>query len=405
MRKIVVNYAVFCASVFLAMSKPALSICLLSSAHEPLDERLYHHFAKTFAQAGHRVTILCATEFLQKEENGIVWDSFEGNFMRPSAKIRIFRQKLTFHKPDIVLSQEPLPTLAGYLYKTNAGKKVKLIYDITEWHPSQTQLRKYPNFLKRCWQGLVLACFNLFSAMLANAFVYGEMAKRFPYRFLFPFKKSTVVGYYPENELFVQNMFVPKSESDEWVLGYTGIVNEERGMFRFLEAVHFFSKTHPSVRLRLLMVVWFEKEAFKTQFETKLAALKNVKVTLYPKLPLLEFCEKIGEMDICFDLRKANWENNNSLPIKIFYYMASGKPVIYTRLKAIVNEVPQISEFGHLVDASNSQEVSEAIAKYVFQPQVYKRHCEQAKSFYNSRYNWKLISPNLLRFVEKLYHD
>jgi glycosyltransferase involved in cell wall biosynthesis len=376
----------------------------MSSAHQPLDDRLYHHLAKTFQKAGHHVTIICSTGILQSKEGGITWDSFEGNFMNSLSKIAAFRERLSIHNPDIIISQEPLPTLAAFLHKRKSARRVKIVYDITEWQPSQTQLRKYKHGMNRMWQAARLACFSLFAAMLADAFIFGELAKRFPYRYLFPFKKSTIVGYYPEKELFENHKPPGQNTKNEWVLGYTGILNEERGIFRFLEAVQQFQEKWPSVKIRLLVVGWFENVHFQQQFEQKIAKLNEVILMFYPQLPLLEFCRKVAEMDICFDLRKTNWENNHSLPIKLFYYMAAGKPMIYSRLKAIENEVSEIKECAQLVNPKNTSEIVEAIERYILHSEEYMRHGQNARALFETRYNWNLVSIHLLRFVESIGH-
>ena len=77
----------------------------------------------------------------------------------------------------------------------------------------------------------------------------------------------------------------------------------------------------------------------------------------------------IERMDICFDLRTRNFIYSNSLPIKIFEYMACGKPFIYSDIKPIKDEM-NTTEFGVLVNPENQNEILNAIENYLQNPGI-----------------------------------
>ncbi len=90
------------------------------------------------------------------------------------------------------------------------------------------------------------------------------------------------------------------------------------------------------------------------------------------------FTEAFSDADLCFDLREFNFENHHSLPIKLFYFMAAGKPVIYSNLKGIRKHMGKLS-FGYLVDPGNEKIISDIIIKYVKNPHLYETHALNAK--------------------------
>jgi len=385
------------------MTTKSLSISIISSSHEPMDERIYYHFAKTLNDEGHKVSIICSTQTINSIEKNILFDSFDDSELNFKGKLNRFKQKLSVYDPDVIISQEPLTNIAAYLYKRNSSKNIKIIYDITEWHPSVSQLRNIKNIFYKTFRSVSLLLFNLFSSIWVNAFIFGETSKQFPYRYLFPFKKSVLISYFP-NPIDISSPTL-KIPSDEWTFGYTGILNKERGFFRFLEAMIIVIKKHPEKKIKLLIIGTFENEQFKEAYSTITKSLNEISISLFPALSYLEFCSKISEMDICFDLREQSWEYNHSLPIKLFYYIASGKPVIYSDLKAIRKDVEEISKFGELVNPKNTHEIVSTIEKYILNSVHYESQSKNALNCYRQTYNWDKISPAFLDFIQRINHD
>jgi glycosyltransferase involved in cell wall biosynthesis len=385
------------------MTVKSLSICIISSSHEPMDERIYYHFAKTLNQEGHKVSIICSTQLINSNENNITFDSFDGTNFNFKKKLKTFQEKLNVYNPDIIISQAPFTNIAAYLYKRNKNKNAKIIYDVTEWHPSISQLRNSNIVFQKAYFSISLAIFNLFSTILVNAFIFGETSKQSPYRFLFPFKKSVIVSYFPNPIYFP--IPVLKSTFEEWTFGYTGILNKERGFFRFLEAISIFKNKHPEKKINLLIIGKFENKQFENDFYNLKPTLNNIEVNFYPTLSYLEFCNKISEMDLCFDLREKSWEYDNSLPIKLFYYMASGKPVIYSDLKAIRKDVEEIVDFAKLVNPEHKSEIVSVIENYILNTDFYDSQSKNASNLFLQTYNWNNISPAFIHFIENLSND
>src|SRR5690606_12571193 len=112
------------------------------------------------------------------------------------------------------------------------------------------------------------------------------------------------------------------------------------------------------------------------------------------------FTETFADAELCFDLRELNFENNHSLPIKLFYYIGAGKPVIYSDLKGI-REHMDVSGFGELVDPRNAEIISDLIVNYIRNPEYYFAHAIQARKEFEEKYNWKIIQDSFVDFVKK----
>ncbi|MFP7656332.1 glycosyltransferase [Chryseobacterium proteolyticum] len=158
------------------------------------------------------------------------------------------------------------------------------------------------------------------------------------------------------------------------------------------------------MEIAILIIGSSRKEKDEKYFSYLLSKYKWENITIKKPASFETFTEAYAEADLCFDLREMSYENHHCLPIKIFYYAASGKPVIYTDLKATRQHV-DVSEFGVLVDPEDDDAISDAIINYIDHPEVYNRHALNARQEYEEKYNWNLIKKRFTDFVKQSLHN
>ncbi|WP_277110791.1 glycosyltransferase, partial [Chryseobacterium taklimakanense] len=129
----------------------------------------------------------------------------------------------------------------------------------------------------------------------------------------------------------------------------------------------------------------------------KSSSVKDIKIS--EPVDFRNFTQSFSEAHLCFDLRELNFENHHSLPIKLFYYMSSPKPVIYSRLKAINGHL-NISDFGYLVDPEDSSIICRYIINYLENPELYQKHALNARRHFEKRCNWEAISQDFVDFIK-----
>ncbi|WP_435522428.1 hypothetical protein [Chryseobacterium indoltheticum] len=112
-----------------------------------------------------------------------------------------------------------------------------------------------------------------------------------------------------------------------------------------------------------------------------------------------EFTKSFADADICFDLRAFNFENHHSLPIKLFYYMGAGKPIIYSSLKGIRKHM-DVSGFGYLVNPKDSKKIADYIETYLKEAQLYHLHANNARKEFMQNYNWEVIKNSFVNFIK-----
>jgi glycosyltransferase involved in cell wall biosynthesis len=385
---------VYICGAFSLIRMEANTIVFLSSSHLPLDDRIFYHMATSLSKF-YRIVIVTSSENSKRSYRNIEIDCLDGKDMSKREKILFFRERLTVYHPGIIICSEPLPIVAAKKYKSGMQDVIRIIYDVTEWYPSKKNLNGM-SLLKKALVACKLSVFNVFASSLADGFLFGEYYKSLPYRWLFPFKKWEMIGYYPDLKYidYKEPVFTP----DKICLGYTGRISNEKGIGHFIEVAKRVKLKRPELEVKLKIIGWFVNSKEKEEFEYLCDMLRDIKVEYLERQDFECFSEKVQDMDLCFDLREADIENRYCLPIKLFYYAACGRPVIYSNLRAISKEI-DVKQFGYLVNPKDADFISDHVIQYLNHPDMYYRHSYRARELAMERYNWKMIEPELIKFI------
>ena len=370
-----------------------MKISILSSSHKYNDDRVFYHFAKTLSAKGHLINIV--TSDADTEETGNIWiSSFNSLNFTKDEKIKIFIKKLSNFNPDKIICLEPITIIAAKKYSRN--KNIDIIYDITEWYPSKSMLKNHPFILKYFYFLLYFFIF-IYSCFLADKYLFGEYYKSIIPKILFPKKKSLQISYFPKKEYIKSKK--PNIQSNSLRLCYTGTLSVEKGYIHFIDVLQELTQHNNKLHINVKLI----GEFIPSDKEKCMSALKevseNVHFSFYGFQELTKYIQLINDTDIFLDLRSIDFVNSHSLPIKLFYFLALQRPVIYSDLKAIEKEI-ETKGFGYLVDPKNSKKIAEIINNYQNNKTLYLSHCAHAKNSFESKYNWEIQEEGFIRFVE-----
>ena len=112
--------------------------------------------------------------------------------------------------------------------------------------------------------------------------------------------------------------------------------------------------------------------------------LKNASVGLVPHLPY--------------------GNNLSAWPVKMFEFMASGLPLVYSDLPSH-REIVGDRSVGIAVDPTNPETIANAIEFLVLHPDSAKRMGENARMAIKQRLNWESESKKLLSLYEEILSD
>lgn len=371
-------------------------ICLVTSGHPPMDDRIFWKFSKSLSKAGYSVTILCSTENLQKNDSLIELVGFDGLKLTKQKKIKRFYDHLLEIKPDLIICSEILPVISALKYK-KINPSVKIFLDITEWFPENVafKLKGINKWIK--YAQLFIPFIYLLQKV--DHLIVGEKTKLARYNFLAPTKSKTIVGYYPVLKYF--NYSPLDLTKKEIVLGYAGVITFERGIKTLLNVSRAIAKKYPDKKIVLLLFGRFTYKNEELEFRELIKSFNEVEIRFEDWKDYDKMSSIIGKMDICFDLRIRNFIYSNSLPIKIFEYMACGKPFIYSDIKPIRDEI-DYTKCGFLVDSQNEKEIVNVVSNYLDNPALAVDHSKNARRIIEYGKNWESESGKLLDLVQKL---
>ena len=148
------------------------------------------------------------------------------------------------------------------------------------------------------------------------------------------------------------------------------------------------------------IIGWCLNEAEKKSFDKLCREAKNIEIEILGKQDFETFSEQLNDIDILFDLRKLDFENNHCLAIKVFYYAACGKSIIYSAIKAIERDI-DVNKFGYFVDPTDSEMISDHVINYIEHPDLYRKHGLGARKLAEEKYNWGIIEPRFVDFISK----
>jgi len=370
-------------------------ILFLTTAHHSNDDRIFFHQAKALVEEGFEVKISSLCSESKETIDGIEIESYSILEKPVKEKIETFKKSCRSFRPDCIICSEPIAVFSAKQYQKE--KKTSIIYDITEWYPSMSMLGNY-SYPAKIFHAIKFFLIQLYAGLLSTHFIFGENTKRFPLAYFFPFKKSMLLPYYPDEKYVSYNY--KRLNTNEITLCYTGAISQDKGIGNFFKTVDLLRKKVPETKIKLLIVGAARKESDEIYFKNQLSQYKFENIEIRKPTSFEYFTKTFADADLCFDLRELNFENNHSLPIKLFYYIGAGKPVIYSDLKGI-REHMEISGFGKLVDPQNAEIISDLIVNYIRNPELYDAHTINARKAFEEKYNWKVIRNSFIDFVKK----
>jgi glycosyltransferase involved in cell wall biosynthesis len=369
-------------------------IALLNTAHFPFDDRVYYHQAKALLAHNYQVFIISSKQQYSDSVDGIYFECFDGENMSQTEKKNSIIAILRNIKPDLIICDSPLSVISAFFYKRN--KKTTIFYDITEWYPSKKNLNNKRG-LKLVFGFAGMVIMSLIAGIISNGFIFGEHYKSLPFKRLFPRKRNMILPYYPDKSyLTPQNH---RTEMNEFRLLYSGLLNRDKGIFHFIEVLRQLKTTIPDQKFYVKIIGDFASEKDKAELYNATTDFPlNIRIELEKSMPFDKYCHAIPNFDLYFDLRNSDFENMHCLPIKLFYYMACGRPVIFSQLKSIEKEFPDFN-FGFLTDPTDAAGIADKIAKYVYSPELYFSHSNNALFLYQNKYNWNHFEPQFISFI------
>lgn len=366
-------------------------VLILTMVHPVFDTRVFHKQAKSLAGAGYEVNII-AQHDKSEVVDGIrimAIPKHRNRFARfLTGPFAVLRKALSV-KADYYHVHDPELLPLAVLLKIVTRKTI--IFDVHENIGKQILNKQW---IPKALRGIVARGYITFEK-LALRFVDTVIIAEDSYLSNYSSKKNTVpIRNYP---LVAYTEKTPLMESNgSPSLVYVGGVSKIRGALEVVEALNLLGK---DIDIRTSFVGPVRPSEFRKELDEAIEKYA-LNVSLTGRKSYSEVWDHIVSADIGLCILQPNPNYIESLPTKLFEYMAAGKPVISSNFP-LWREIVETHDCGISVDPLNHEEISRAIKLLAGDRELRRRLGENGRQAVISEYNWESEAKTLLKIYAR----
>jgi glycosyltransferase involved in cell wall biosynthesis len=374
-----------------------MKVCILSSVHIALDNRVFYREAHSLLSAGYDVTLIAVHPQDEiKDGIQIIGLPRVSRWQRPLLWRKIYRLArqsgadiFHFHDPELL----PL----GAWLKRRSGKPV--IYDIHEAYPDFIELKDY---LPTWFRQPLAAMFRIAEPKLASlqsGIIFADDATAVDFAQV-DLPKVTLFNF--PGQQFVRTAVATDNNYDNRPLHvlYLGGMERNRGVEFMVEAFSLLFSAIPTAKL------WLVGHFMPPDLEhaVRQAVIRNGLEQAVIITGRVDF-EQIGQY-----LRQARvgwvpWQavakNQKNIPTKLFEYMAYALPIVGSDLHSI-RPFLKDGDNGYLVSSTNPADHAAAIINLLNNPQTAAAMGLRGQMRVHQQYNWAMMEERLLSFYDAM---
>lgn len=372
-------------------------IFMFSSVHVWMDTRIFNKELKSLADAGKTIDYY-AIESKKKHREIDIPKLITLNLLPRGTKFTRFKrwnyllnQALEsdaryyhFHDPEL-------------LYVAKKIKKLKpksvIIYDMHEYFPGQITTKEWIPFFLRFSTSQVVKLLEKKWMNFCDGVIFAESSYS-KYHSNYQGKKETILNY-P-----LWKKYEKKIISSLFTLIYVGDITEDRNIRGMIELVkNLKDRGHKQFQLKLIGSI---QSTLKENLE-KIILDYGISdyIHWYGRISYEKIWEYYFSADIGLCLLYPIPNYKNSLPTKLFEYMAAGLPIVASNFPDWEKLVSDTNS-GITVDPLNNEQIVAAIEEIKTNKKMAEAFSENGRQAFEKNYNWKTEEKKLLSFYKQL---
>lgn len=360
---------------------------IFSSVHPYDDSRIFHKQARSLAENGYRVELHAIADFAEKVVAGVKivgvrrvdkkWQRLKVGFELYRRALKSGADLFHFHDPEL------LPWGALLAWRTGCP----VIYDSHEDLPKQIQTKPWipgklrsplSKFVKVVEKGLAR---QLAAVITATESIRNQFEK---------VKKVEVIKNYP-----LSMPEVDREEDGITRILYVGGVSYLRGYREMIQMMDYLPE---DLKAELHIIGPLQHIAPEDQNRSE---LEQKRIYLHGRIPFSDVQKWLGKGKVGLVCLHPIENYRESLPIKMFEYMAAGLPMVATDFP-IWKEIVESSNCGFVADALDPGDMAQKVEQILSDANLRKQMSADARKAHEERYNWDVEEKKLLSLYQEL---
>lgn len=374
-------------------------VCMVTWGHDALDDRIFFKEAFSLQKVYKQVTVLSIGSNSIHHVAGIKVIIVERARFSPLTMWRMWlaarEERAHFyhlHEPELL----PIGLFLKILCR------VKLIYDVHENLPEM--IRDFSRRSKGV-AALLAAVFSLIDLVMARcADAILVTSDLWISRYARGGKCVEAIYNYPRTDLFSGDRIPPavlrRRYGSHRVVLYHGQIGRVRGIAMLIKAAKLAAQRVHGLKLILLGPIFGDSYRAELMGVMREEGVDEL-VELLDPVPHQQVQNYIALSEVGLIILPPQIVFRESLPIKLFEYMACGVPVVASDLPAIERVVGEI-RCGLLVDPTDEKEIARAIAHLLEHPEETKAMGLRGKRAVEEKFNWSQMEARLLTLYGEL---
>ncbi len=373
-------------------------VCMVTWGHDALDDRIFFKEALSLRKVYSQVTVIAAGSGGRQHVKGVKVVMVK-RYRIPLVTMRRIYRAARGERAHFYHLHEPQLWPLAFLLKIRC--RCKVIYDVHEHLPEMIRdFSTKPRSVATFWATIFSLLDQLLVRRVDATMVASDLLAS---RFSGMARRVVTIYNYPRIDLFDGQQPPPpglkQRHGSGRIVFYHGQIARARGMPVLMRACKIAARTTQNLRLIMLGHIFGRSYGAELRTSMHREGVGGFVEILDP-VPHEEVPRYLALSEVGLVVLPPLSVFRESLPIKLFEYMACGVPVVASRLPAIKRVIEETG-CGLLVDPENAEEIGMAIAYLLEHPEEARAMGQRGKKAVGEQYNW---SPMEIRLLN-LYRD
>lgn len=372
-------------------------VCIFSSVHPALDNRVFYREAQSLHKNGYDVTLIAVHDKAEEREGvTIIGLPQAQRWQRPRLWWKILRMARAI-QADIYHFHDPELLLVAPILRLVTGKPI--IYDVHEVYTDFIKVKDYmPAWVRYPIAG-VFRWLEPLLARLQSGLIFSDNAIAETFKNI-QIPKATLFNY---PGMFFVEEGIRSTQSIEHrppVVLHLGGHERNRGTRLMITAFHQVLQALPEARLQLVGHFMPPTLQDEVQADIDQRGIGHA-VTITGRVPFHTIGKYLQQASAGWVPWQAYPKNDKNVPTKLFEYMAYGVPIVSSDLNSTRPYVHQGAN-GYLVAPDSPESHAEAILKLLQNPESAKAMGLRGQDLVHSIFNWDKEEEKLIHLYEQL---